>query len=74
MKLTYTVEFDITLEGDPNAFPTDALASSINVELEKAAHSAFTTAISAIDDQEIAGSKQTTIAALKQWGSRVTQS
>ncbi len=74
MKLTYAVEFDITLDGDPNAFPADSLASNINVELEKAAHSAFTTAICAIDDQEIRAGNQAAIAALKQWGSKVTQS
>ena len=74
MKLIYTVEFDIGLDGDPDAFPGEALAANINAELEKAAHSAFTTAICAIDDQEIRAGNQAAIAALKQWGSKVTQS
>lgn len=73
MKLTYTVEFDLTLH-DEDAFPGDKLAANITTELEKAAHDSFVAAISAIDDQELSAGKQASIACLAQWNSKAVQS
>jgi hypothetical protein len=74
MKLTYTVEFDIALNEDVDAFASEPLALKLQSELERAASSSFVAALCGIDDRELASGEQKTVAAVKKWDSKVTQS
>lgn len=71
MKLTYTVEYDVTLVDADSKFPGEALSQHVQEKLAEVARSAFVSAICKLDDTHHEFSP---VAAMTRWGVTVTPS
>ena len=71
MKITYEVEFDITLR-DGAKFPEPKFASVLKETVIDSVHSAFVKALCKVDD-DLIKTKKTPVDDVAKWNSKVTE-